>query len=42
MPSRRSAELPGKSAAMVEVVLSNDRVLRVSGKRAPTATASAV
>ena len=30
MPSRRSAERPGKSATMVEVVLSNGRMLRVS------------
>ena len=35
MPSRRSAERPGKSAAMVEVVLSNGRVLRVSEAIAP-------
>ena len=28
--SRRSVERPGKSAAMVEIVLSNGRVLRVS------------
>jgi transposase len=35
MPSRRSAERPGKSAAMVEVVLRNGRVLRVSEAIAP-------
>jgi transposase len=35
MSSRRSTERPGKSAAMVEVVLRNGRVLRVSETIAP-------
>jgi transposase len=35
MPSRRPAERPGKSAAVVEVLLSNGRVLRVSAAIAP-------
>jgi transposase len=35
MPSRRSAERAGKSAAMVEVVLRNGRMLRVSEAIAP-------
>ncbi len=35
VPSRRSAERAGKSAATVEVVLSNGRVLRVSEAIAP-------
>lgn len=35
LPSRRSAERAGKSAAAVEVMLSNGRVLRVSEAIAP-------
>lgn len=35
VPSRRSAERAGKSAAMVEVILPNGRVLRVSEAIAP-------
>jgi transposase len=35
MPSRKSAERAGKSSAMVELVLSNGRVLRVSEAIAP-------
>jgi transposase len=35
MPSRRPAERPGKSAAVVEVLLSNGRALRVSEAIAP-------
>lgn len=38
LPLRRSAERAGKSAAMIEVVLRNGRVLRVSETIAPEAS----